>query len=64
MNKKWAKATAIRVVKTFFEAALAMITVGVPLNAIDWPNILLVSLTAAVYSLCTCFAGLPEAPRE
>ena len=59
-NVNWWKATAIRTIKTFAEALLALITVGMGFNEIDWPHALSVSGVAALYAFLTCFAGLPE----
>ena len=58
--KKWIKAAGIRALKTFAQTAVAMVTVGSAVTEINWINILSVSAVAAVCSLLTSVAGLPE----
>ena len=60
MNKKWWKAAGVRALKTFAQTAVAMITVGSAVTDVDWIAVLSVSATAAVASLLTSVAGLPE----
>lgn len=59
--KKWVKAAGIRAIRTFAQTMLAMIggnTVGV--MEVDWGGIMSVAMTAAIMSLLTSLAGLPE----
>lgn len=56
----WWRAAAIRAVRTAAQVAAGMITVGMAANEIDWRNVASVALVAAVYSLITSLAGLPE----
>lgn len=60
MNKKWLKAACVRAVKTFFQTAVALVTVGVPVLSIEWTSVLSVAATAAVVSIMTSLGGLPE----
>lgn len=60
MNKKWWKAAGVRALKTFAQTAVAMITVGSAVTDVDWIAVLSVSATAAVASMLTSIAGLPE----
>ena len=64
MNKKtvytWGRAAAIRAVKTFAQAALAQIPAAVFIAEVDWIVVLGTALTAALLSLLTSVAGLPE----
>ncbi len=60
MNKKWWKAAGVRALKTFAQTAVAMITVGSAVTDVDWIAVVSVSATAAVASLLTSIAGLPE----
>lgn len=62
MNKftKWAKAAAIRAIKTFAQAAVSLITVGEMITDLNWLQILEISATAALVSILTSVAGLPE----
>lgn len=59
-SKKWWRASAVRSLKTFSQTAVAMITVGSAVTDVDWIAVLSVSATAAVASLLTSIAGLPE----
>lgn len=56
----WAKAAGIRALKTFAQTALSMFTIGLALHEVNWLLVGSVSLTAAIYSLLTSLAGLPE----
>ena len=56
----WAKAAAIRAVKTIAQTALASITVGAAINEVKWGYIASVAIVAGVASLLTSIAGLPE----
>ena len=58
--KSWIKAAGIRALKTFAQTIVATITVGSAINEINWLNVLSVSALAAVCSLLTSIAGLPE----
>lgn len=60
MNKKWWKAAGVRALKTFAQTAVAMITVGSAVTDVNWIAVLSVSATAAVASMLTSIAGLPE----
>jgi len=68
MKKKtvytWGKAAAIRAVKTFAQAALAQIPAAVFIAEVDWIVVLGTALTAALLSLLTSVAGLPEVDEE
>ena len=56
----WAKAAAIRAIKTVAQTALGMITVGAALQDVDWIFVASVSAVAGFYSVLTSIAGLPE----
>lgn len=56
----WGKAAAIRAVKTFAQAALAQIPAAVFIAEVDWIVVLGTALTAALLSVLTSVAGLPE----
>lgn len=58
--KKWVKAAGIRAVKTFAQTAISMLTVGQAFIEVNWINVLSVSGVAAVISILTSVAGLPE----
>ena len=59
-TKKWFHAAAIRAIKTFAQAMLATITVGQTFADVSWANAASVAGVAAVISLLTSLAGLPE----
>lgn len=58
--KSWAKAAGIRAIKTFAQSFISMVTVGQAFVDINWIHILSVSGVAAVISIVTSLAGLPE----
>lgn len=61
MNKNFWKAALIRAIKTFAQAMVAQIGAGsVGIVAFDWVGALSVSAMAAVLSIFTSLAGLPE----
>ena len=57
----WIKAAGIRAVKTFAQTAVGMLSGEmVGLMEVDWIALLSVSAVAALTSLLTSVAGLPE----
>lgn len=58
--QKWVKCAGIRALKTFAQTAASLVTVGNVVSELDWMAILGISVTAAIYSLLTSVAGLPE----
>ena len=59
--KEWARATAIRCIRTFLTTILGVFTAGTIITDIDWPTTLLAAGSATVYILILCVvAGLPE----
>lgn len=59
--KKWLKAAAVRAVKTAAQAAVAVIPVsGITLGEVDWIMVVSTAALAAVLSLLTSVAGIPE----
>lgn len=58
--RMWLKCALVRCLKTFCQTALSMLTVGQAFIEINWVNVLSVSGVAAVVSLLTSIAGLPE----
>lgn len=61
---KWVKAAAIRALKTFAQAAVAMLTIGQSWFDVNWLGVFSVAATAAVISVLTSLAGLPEVKEE
>lgn len=60
----WARAAVMRAAKTFAQAAIGMIAVGAAIYEIDWGYVSSVAAVAAVLSLLTSIAGLPEVGIE
>ena len=58
--KTWWRAALIRAVKTLAQTALATIGTAVVLSEVNWVAVLSASLLAALLSLLTSLAGLPE----
>lgn len=59
-TSKWLKSALIRAVKTFAQTAISMLTVGQAFIDVNWINVLSVSGVAAIISILTSVAGLPE----
>lgn len=60
--KAWAKAAAIRAIKTVAQTAVGTIGSSAIFSAVDWRMVVSASLMAGVVSLLTSVAGLPEVP--
>lgn len=59
-QKEWLKAAGIRAVKTFAQSAAAMLPAAAMITAVDWGVVAGTAALAAVASLLTSLAGLPE----
>ena len=62
--KRWAKAAGIRAVKTAAQAAVGAIGASAAMGDVDWLLCASAALLAAVLSLLTSVAGLPEVEEE
>ena len=60
MSIKWWKAAGIRAVKTFFQTFVATIGTSALIEEVNWMIVLSAAGLAAVLSLATSLAGLPE----
>lgn len=63
-TKKWLKSAGIRAIKTFAQTAVSLITVGNMVTELDWGAIIGISATAAIVSILTSVAGIPEVESE
>lgn len=61
--KAWAKAAAVRAVKTVAQTAIATIGTSAVIASVDWLVVLSASLLAGILSILTSLAGLPEVPN-
>jgi ABC-type lipoprotein release transport system permease subunit len=61
MNILWLKAAGIRAIKTFAQAAIGTIGATLIFTEVDWKLVLGIAGLAAVLSLLTSIAGIPEA---
>ena len=57
---QWLKAAGIRALKTFAQSAAAMLPAAATITAVDWTVVTGTAALAAVASLLTSLAGLPE----
>ena len=58
--KKWAKAAAVRAIKTVAQAAVAAIGSSAALGDVNWTLVASTAALSGVLSLLTSVAGLPE----
>lgn len=58
--KEWAKAAGIRAVKTAAQAALGVIGASVAMGDVNWLMCGSAALLAAIVSVITSLAGIPE----
>ena len=63
-TKNWLKAAGIRALKTFAQTAAATIGTAAALGEVNWLMAGSASLLAALLSLLTSVAGLPEVKDE
>lgn len=65
MSIKWWKAAGIRAVRTFFQTFVSVIgTNALILSDVKWTVVISAAALAAVLSLATSLAGLPELEEE
>lgn len=63
-TKEWFKASGIRALRTFAQAAIATIGSSAVISAVDWRMVASASILAAILSMLTSLAGLPEVDNE
>lgn len=59
-NSNWWKAAAVRAIRTFAQTAIATIGTTALMEDVNWLVVGSASLLAAILSLLTSVAGLPE----
>ena len=64
MSKAWFRAAAIRSLKTFAQSMIGGISIGAALDEVNWMYIGSVAVVAAILSVLTSLAGLPEVKDE
>lgn len=64
MNKKWFKAAGVRAIKTFCQTAIATIGSSALLTDVSWPVVASASVLAALLSILTSVAGIPEVKED
>lgn len=62
--KTWAKAAAVRAVKTVAQTAVATIGTSAVISDINWAVVTSAAVLAGGLSLLTSVAGLPEVKEE
>lgn len=62
--KVWAKAAAVRAVRTMAQTAIATIGVAAALEDVSWVYVMSTAVLAGVLSVLTSVAGLPEVEQE
>lgn len=63
-TQKWAKAAAIRAVKTMAQTAVAVIGTGAVVSEVNWQMVVSSAIVAGIVSLLTSVAGIPEVSGE
>jgi hypothetical protein len=57
---QWVKAAGIRAIKTFAQSAIALLPAAAMITDVDWKTVLGTAALAAVASMFTSVAGIPE----
>ena len=63
-TQKWIKAAAVRAIKTAAQTAVGVIGSAAVMCAVDWQMVASASALAAVVSMLTSVAGIPEVSEE
>ena len=62
--KTWGKAAAVRAIKTFCQTAVALLPASAMITEVGWGTVFGTAALAAVASLLTSLAGIPEEELE
>lgn len=60
MSKEWIKAAVVRAIRTFAQTAIATIGTTALMEDVNWLVVGSASVLAAILSILTSIAGLPE----
>lgn len=63
-TEKWAKAAAVRAIKTMAQAAIAGIGAAAAMGQVDWKYVISASVLAGVLSVLTSVTGIPEVEAD
>lgn len=63
-TKKWIKAAAVRAIKTAAQTAVGVIGAAAVMGSVDWQMVASASALAAVVSVLTSVAGIPEVGED
>jgi len=63
MGRTWAKAAAVRAIKTFAQSMIGGISIGAAVSEVNWIYVVSVAVVAAILSVLTSLAGLPEVEK-
>ena len=58
--KEWFKCAGIRAIKTFAQTVVAMLPAAAMISEVNWIAVLSTAALAAIASLATSLAGIPE----
>ena len=60
----WFKAAGVRALRTFAQTAVALLPAAATIESVDWRVVASTAALAAVASLLTSLAGIPEEEME
>ena len=64
MSKQFWKAAGIRAIRTFFQSFVSVVGTTALISDVNWCVVLSSSTLAAILSIATSLAGLPEVDEE
>lgn len=63
-SKEWWKAAIVRAIRTFAQSMIAAIGTEAVFYAVEWRTVFSIAGLAAILSLLTSLAGLPEVKED